>query len=139
MFKKAIYLWICMILMVPVGAVSQDAATLIREGDRLERAFREADALQKYREVLRVQPGNLTALCRASDLCSRIGHRQSNKDVQANYYHAAKAYAEAALKANPQSAEANFVMSVAMGRMAMLSSGKEKIQYVNEIKRYAEA
>lgn len=138
MCKKAIYLWICIILMVPFGAVSQDAATLLREADRLEHSFRETDALQKYKEILRVQPSNLTALCRASDLSSRIGHRQSNKDLQANYYRAAKSYAESALKVNPQSAEANFVMSVAMGRMAMLSSGKEKIQYVNEIKRYAE-
>jgi tetratricopeptide (TPR) repeat protein len=138
MFKKAIYLWICTILMIPLAAVCQDAATLMREGDRLERSFREADALQKYKEVLRVQPNNLVALCRASDLCSRIGHRQSNKQVQSDYYRSAKNYAESALKVNPKSAEANFVMSVAMGRMAMLSSGKEKIQYVNEIKRYAE-
>lgn len=125
--------------MIPLASVAQDAATLLRDADRLEHAFREADALQKYREVLKLQPSNLIALCRASDLSSRIGHRQTNKEVQANYYHSARSYAETALKVNPQNAEANFVMSVAMGRMAMLSSGKEKIQYVNEIKRYAEA
>ena len=138
MRKKAIYLWICITLMIPFGAVCQDAATLLHEADRLEHSFREADALQKYKDVLRVQPGNLTALCKASDLSSRIGHRQANKEAQAAYYRASKSYAESALKVNPQSAEANFVMSVAMGRMAMLSSGKEKIQYVNEIRRYAE-
>lgn len=139
MFKAAIYLWICVALMVPVKALSQDVASLLREAERLEHSFRESDALQKYREVLKIQPNNLTALCKSSDLCSRIGHRQANKQVQADYYRAAKAYADAALRVNPRSAEANFVMSVAMGRMAMLTSGKEKIQYVNEIRRYAEA
>lgn len=138
MCKQAIYLWICITFMIPAGAVCQDAATLLRDADRLEHSFKEADALQKYKDVLRVQPNNLFALCRASDLSSRIGHRQSDKTTQANFYRASKNYAEAALKVNPQSAEANFVMSVAMGRMAMLSSGKEKIQYVNEIRRYAE-
>ena len=125
-------------LMLPIKAITQDVATLLREADRMEHAFREADALQKYKEVLRFQPNNLAALCKCSDLSSRIGHRQANKKLQADYFHAAKSYAEAALKVNPQSPEANFVMSVAMGRMAMLTGGKEKIQYVNEIKRYAE-
>lgn len=138
MFKAAIYLWACLMLMLPLNATSQDAAALLREAERLEHAFRETDALQKYKEVLRHQPNNLTALCKASDLSSRIGHRQTNKQVQADHYRAAKAYADAALRANPHSPEANFVMSVAMGRMAMLTGGKEKIQYVNEIRRYAE-
>ena len=138
MFKAAIYLWACLMLILPLKAVTQDAATLLRDAERLEHAFREGDALQKYKEVLRYQPNNLIALCKSSDLSSRIGHRQNNKQIQADYYRAAKAYAEAALRTNPYSPEANFVMSVAMGRMAMLTGGKEKIQYVNEIRRYAE-
>lgn len=139
MFKAAIYLWACLMLTLPIKATSQDAVALLREAERLEHGFREAEALQKYKEVLRQQPNNLTALCKSSDLSSRIGHRQTNKQLQADYYRAAKSYADAALRANPHSAEANFVMSVAMGRMAMLTGGKEKIQYVSEIKRYAEA
>ncbi|HEY0677532.1 MAG TPA: hypothetical protein VGD17_04565 [Chitinophagaceae bacterium] len=127
-----------MLLILPIKAITQDAASLMREAERMEHAFRENDALQKYREVLRIQPHNIAALCRSSDLCSRIGHRQPNKNVQAEYYKFAKTYAESALRLNPHSPEANFVMSVAMGRMAMLTGGKEKIQYVNEIKRYAE-
>jgi tetratricopeptide (TPR) repeat protein len=139
MTKAAIKrIWICLLLVLPIKAVTQDVASLLREAERMEIAFREVDALQRYREVIRLQPGNLHALCRASDLSSRIGHRQAKKELQVNFYHAAKAYAESALKVNPQSAEANFVMSVAMGRMAMLTGGREKVQYVNEIKRYAE-
>lgn len=122
----------------PFYSVAQDVSTLSREAEKLESSFHEYDALQKYKEVLRHQPTNLNALCRASDLCSRIGHREESKAKRADYYKAARTYAEVALKVNPQSAEANFVMAVAMGRMAMISSGKEKVQYVNEIRRYAE-
>jgi tetratricopeptide (TPR) repeat protein len=111
---------------------------LTKEAEKLESSFREYDALQKYKEILRHQPINLNALCRASDLCSRIGHREPDKAKKTDYFKAAKTYAEVAIKVNPKSAEANFVMSVAMGRMAMISSGKEKVQYVNEIRKYAE-
>jgi tetratricopeptide (TPR) repeat protein len=138
MIKKAIRYWICILLILPTVAAAQDVAVLLKEAERLELGFREADALMKYKEVLRYQPANLTALCKSSDLSSRIGHRQSNKSTKAEYFHAAKSYAEQALKVNPRSPDANFVMSVAMGRMAMLTGGKEKIKYVNEIKRYAE-
>lgn len=138
MIKLVVTYWMCLTLILPIKAAAQDIPALLREAERLEQSFREAEALQKYREVLRIQPTNLMALCKSSDLCSRIGHRQTNKNLQAEYYRSAKTYAESALKINPYSAEANFVMAVAMGRMAMLTGGKEKIQYVNEIKRYAE-
>ena len=128
----------CLLLVVPVLASSQDVPMLIKEAEKLESSFREYDALQKYKEVLRHQPANLNVLCRASDLCSRIGHREQDKAKKADYFKAAKTYAEVALKVNPHSAEANFVMAVSMGRMAMISTGKEKVQYVNEIRKYAE-
>jgi len=130
-------LLIC-VLSFPFHSNAQDINLLTKEAEKLESSFREYDALQKYKEVLRHQPINLNALCRASDLCSRIGHREESKAKRADYYKAARTYAEVALKVNPQSAEANFVMAVAMGRMAMISSGKDKVQYVNEIRKYAE-
>ena len=130
--------WLCFLFMLPLNVVSQDISTLTKEAEKLESSFREYDALQKYKEILRHQPTNLIALCRASDLCSRIGHREQDKAKKADYYKAAKTYAEVALKVNAQSPEANFVMAVAMGRMAMIANGKDKVQYVNEIKRYAE-
>ena len=129
---------IWLLLILPSLACAQDIPVLTKEAEKLESSFREYDALQKYKEILRHQPTNLNALCRASDLCSRIGHRETEKAKKTDYYKAAKTYAEVALKINAQSAEANFVMSVAMGRMAMISSGKEKVQYVNEIRKYAE-
>ena len=130
--------WMCLALIMPSYTYSQDIPALTKEAEKLESTFHEYDALQKYKEILRHQATNLNALCRARDLCSRIGHRETDKGKRLDYYKAAKTYAEVALKVNPQSPEANFVMAVAMGRMAMVSSGKEKVEYVNEIRKYAE-
>ncbi len=136
LFTKRIWIWLFLIL--PLSSLAQDVQSLTREAEKLELAFKEQEALQKYVDLLRLQPANLHALCRASDLCSRIGHRQTDPQKKKDFFRAAKTYADIALRVSPQSPEANFVMSVAMGRMAMIASGREKIQYVNEIKRYAE-
>lgn len=122
---------------VPV-AMSQDVNILIREAQKEEAVFREQEALAKYLEVLRYQPNHLTALCKTSELYNILGKRQQAKDKQKQYYLFAKKYAEQALRVNPNHAEANFVMSIAMGRMALISSGEEKIQAVREIRSYAE-
>src|ERR1700730_4019230 len=105
LFTKRTWIWLMLIL--PFHAFSQDIAVLTKEAEKMESSLREYDALQKYKEILRHQPTNLNALCHASELCSRIGNRQTEKAKKTDYFKAAKAYAEVALKLNPQSAEAN--------------------------------
>jgi tetratricopeptide (TPR) repeat protein len=111
---------------------------LLREAQQEESALKETEALGKYMEVVKIQASNLTALCKCSELCSRIGNRQKEASKKADYFKAAKTYAEVALRVNPHSSEANFVMAFAMGRMSLISSGKEKIITVKEIKHYAD-
>ena len=118
---------------------AQPVDELIKDATRLENTLRDGDALNKYKEILKIQPVNLTAICRASELCSRIANRIKNdKKIRDEYYSAAKTYAEAALKLNPKSSDANFVMSVVMGRQALTRSGKEKIAAAKDIKKYAD-
>lgn len=124
------------ILLTFVQAVSQDVNTLIKEGDRLEAIPDETAALHKFREVLKLQPLNIYALNKCSELCSRIGKRQTNTKAMEDYYHAAKTYAGIALKLNPNNSEANCVMAMALGRSSMAKTGKEKIENAREIRRY---
>lgn len=119
-------------------AFGQDANQLINEGYRLENSMHDADALNIYKEALHLQPTNITAICRCSELCSRLANRSTNKKIRDDYYLAAKTYAETALKLDPRSADANFVMSVVMGRLALTNSGKEKIGAARDIKKYAD-
>lgn len=121
---------------MPVFA-QPDIAALLKEAERLEPNNQEA-AFAKYKEVIKIKPTHIKALYKCSELCSSIGHRQGSKDARIDYYKAAKIYAQTALKLDSKNAEANFAMAVAMGRMAMVAGGKEKINAVNDIKKYAE-
>jgi tetratricopeptide (TPR) repeat protein len=117
---------------------AQDVTALIKEGDRLEAVPDEMGSFRKFKEVLKIQPANLYALVKCSELCSRIGKRQANKATMYDYYKGAVIYAETALKVNPSSSDANCVMAIAQGRIALSKSGKEKIAASKDIKRYAE-
>ena len=121
------------------SAVAQDVAYLVREADALEKSFKEEDALKKVQEALKLSPNDLAALSKASILSSQVGNRQKDDKRKTEYFTAAKTYAQSALAVDPKDAMANFAMGLAMGRMALISSGKEKVQSVRDIKKYAEA
>jgi tetratricopeptide (TPR) repeat protein len=127
------------LLIVPYENFAQDASTLIKEAQQFELQMNENAAFQKYTECLRLQPNNLNVICKCSELCSRIGNRQTEKAKKIDYFRAARTYANAALRMNPASSEANFVMAFALGRLTLISSGRERIGAVKEIAYYAEA
>lgn len=120
------------------SVIAQDINSVIKEADRLEAIPDEKAAFQKFKEVLKMQPINLYALTKCSELCSRIGHREKDTKSRDNYYNAAIIYAQTALKVSPLSDEANVAMAIAVGRTVLIKSGKEKIIAVKDIKRYAD-
>lgn len=126
-----------LLLWIPFFCFTQDIAALQKEAERLEPTSEELSFL-RYQEILKVQPNHLIALCKSSELCSNIGRRETVKEKKLDYFKAAKTFAERALRVDPNSSEANFVMSIAIGRMALVLNGREKIAAVDEIKKYAE-
>lgn len=122
-----------------ISSSAQDIAALIKEANRLEAVPNEKAALTKFKEVLKTQPANIYALNKCSELCSRIGKRQTNPKLVEDYYTAAKTYAGIALRINPQNSESNCVMAIALGRTSLNKSGKEKINSAKEIKKYVDA
>ncbi|HTS46143.1 MAG TPA: hypothetical protein VMH01_17220 [Puia sp.] len=129
---------VLLLLVLPFENFAQDVNMLFKEAQQYESALRENEAFQKYAEVVRLQPYNLAALCKCSELCNYIGGRQHEKANKADYFRAAKTYASAALKINSNSSEANVDMAMAIGRLTLITSGKDKIVSVNDIKYYAE-
>ena len=117
---------------------AQPAAVLIKRADSLEAALNETAAYAEFRTVLRVDPRNYNALWKCSELCSRIGFRQPSKEKKADYYNAARIYAETAIKVNPGAADGYYVLSLAMGRRAQMESGRDRIKAVREIRINAE-
>jgi hypothetical protein len=126
------------LLVLPLENHAQDTRTLLNQAGQLEKLCRESDALLVYGEVIRIQPTNITALCRCSELSCLIGNRQSARTSQTVYFEAARTYAEAALRINPQVSESNFVMAFALGRLCLISSGRERIRLAQGIKRYTD-
>lgn len=121
-----------------VSAGAQDVDYLVKEGEELEKNMKENEALQKYLEALKIAPNDVKALVNASEMYSIIGNREKEKKKKMDYFTAARTYAESALKADPASADANYVMAMALGRMALITGGKEKVGYVRDIKKYAD-
>lgn len=119
----------------PVNPVN----TLVAEALRLEAIPQEIAAYQKFQEALSLQPNHLVALCKSSELCSRIGRRQPNKKQRDQYYQNARQLALKALQFYPNDSEAHVVMAIALGRWSMSRSGKEKIQAAKDIKKHVEA
>ncbi len=117
---------------------AQDINTLLQEGDKLEKSLNEKGALEKFQQVIKLQPTNMQALVKSSELCSRVGYRETTQKNRFNYYHAAETYASIALKLEPNNSVANCMMAIALGRVSLEKSGKEKVKAAKQIKKYAE-
>jgi len=127
-------------LFTGITAYAQDVASLIKEGNRLESVPDEKGAFHKFKEVLKINATNIYALNKCSELCSRIGQRETvNTKLRGEYYQAAKIYAQTALKIDPKNSEANCVMAIALGRSSLSKSGREKIENAKEVKKYVDA
>jgi tetratricopeptide (TPR) repeat protein len=111
---------------------------VLKEARSLLAQYKDAEALAKYKQVLGYDMNNYEALWNCSILSSRTGKRETDKAKQKELYSTAKSYAERALKVNSEDAQSNYVMAVAMGRIAQTSGTQEKVAAVREIKKYAE-
>ena len=118
-------------------AVSQSADELA-QADSLFDNYQEKEALAAYNDILDEDPENLSALWHSSLLYSRIGNELDSDDQEKEYYRTAKKRAERALEVDADNSQANFVMAVAMGRMALIVGAKERVAASRDIKKYAE-
>jgi tetratricopeptide (TPR) repeat protein len=126
------------ILGLPCLLFSQDVSQLLKEAQQQETLFHENEAFLKYAEVLKKDPNNLLALWKCSELSSRIGARQADKSKMRPYFNAAENYAATALRVNPGSSDANFVMALALGRISLVAGTKERVMLAIDVKHYAE-
>jgi tetratricopeptide (TPR) repeat protein len=125
-------------IFISVNVFSQDVHPLLKEADRLETVPDEKAAFVKFKEALKIQPNNLHALVKCAELCSSIGNRESNTKTRDDYFKVSLIYAKTAYKLYPESDDANVAMAIAVGRIILLKSGKEKIASVKELKGYVE-
>ncbi len=132
-------IFMCIFLLGTLASLqAQDFASLLKEAERNEAIPNEKEALHKFKEALKLQPANLYALTKCSELCSRIGAREKEENMRNSYNNAAIIYAKTALKLYPNDDESHVAMGIAVGRTVLAKSGKDKIAAVKEIRQYAE-
>lgn len=119
-------------------AMAQSVEELRASAEKLKDIYSEPAALGKYNEILKKAPNDYNALWNASFLYSKIGNRLNSDDDKTTYFTKARELAEKAIKENPKDAEGYFVMSVALGRIALISGAKERVAASKAIKAYAQ-
>ena len=119
-------------------ANAQDYNQYIQKGLEFEKVKNEKAALLQYRKAQELKPTDLTALYKCSELFCRIGARESDHQIRDNHYKSGLAFATMAFKYHPKTDDACVAMSIALGRIALTKSGKEKVTAVREIKSFAE-
>ncbi len=116
----------------------QSGDSLAAKADSLYEAYAEEEALEIYQKILDKDPDNYEALWRASFLNSRIGNRKEGEDLQREYFNQAIDLAEQALEADSTNARSHFVMSVAMGRKALIAGARDRVAASRDIKTHVD-
>jgi hypothetical protein len=125
--------------LVLMGAQSQDINVLLKEADNLEKQQKEVEALDKYKIILGLEPANLKALVKAAELNIGISGQQADKSNKRLYIESAYAFAQKAFLADSNSADANYAMAMASGKMTEVETENKKlIAYVKDVKTYAD-
>lgn len=136
----ALLLLLCIGLVGLAQTKEAQIAELMASAQKLRDANNEALALTKYQKVLELNPNHYEGLHNASFLYSRVGNRFSDEELakKTEYFRKAKDLAQKAITQNPTDAEGYYVMSVAMGRIALIAGSKERVAASTDIKKNAE-
>lgn len=134
--KKLPAIFPFLFLFLFANAQSSGVQPYLDNGKQLIAARNEESAVNQYLAALKMDPANYEALWNTSFLYSKIGFRQKDDDKKKQYFNLSRQYAIKALQVDSADAKSNFVMAVAMGRMALISGAKDKVAASRDIKRY---
>ncbi len=133
------FLFSFVLSFVLITAYSQDINIMLKEADNFEKQQKEPEALDKYKQILLLDPVQLKALVKSAELNVSIGNRQADKNSKRLYYETALSFANRAFNADSTQADASYAMAMASGKMTDVETENKKIvAYVKDIKRYAD-
>jgi len=133
------FLFSVILSFVIISAQSQDINIMLKEADNFEKQQKEPEALDKYKQILLLDPVQLKALVKSAELNVSIGNRQVDKNSKRLYYETALSFANRAFNADSTQADASYAMAMASGKMTDVETENKKIvAYVKDVKRYAD-
>lgn len=137
---KAMFLvWVCLFVGLSKTSFSQDITILAKEAENWERQLKEPEALAKYKQILLQEPSHIKYLVKVTELEIAIGSREKDANNKRLFFESALAYAERALKADSNSADAHYAMATASGKMTDLDIENKKIvAFVKAVKDHSD-
>ncbi len=124
---------------ISLAVSGQDITVLLKEADNFEKQQKEPEALNKYKQVLILEPGNTQALVKTAELNLSIGSRQTNKNEQRLYYETGSAFAQRAWQSDSTSADVNYLIAAVAEKMAATAAENKKAAvWLRDEKYYAD-
>ncbi len=131
---------ILLLLVLPAFvSQAQDSNRLLKEADNLAYQLKEPEALNKYRQVLVADPENNKALVQATALSCSTGARLLNKNDKRLAFESALSFAQRAVKADSNNADAWYALALASSKMAETESeNKKAAAFIRDTRLYAD-
>lgn len=128
-----------LILLPFFGFTQNEQQKLLNQAAKHEASLNETEAMNAYRQVLKINSNHYQALWKLSELYSRVGNRHTTAAQKQQYLRTGKVYAQQAIKVSPAGADGYYALAVAMGTLALVeSTTKGKINAVKDIRTNAE-
>lgn len=125
------------ILVAAAQGYAQTQAGLVAEGDRAYHERRSKDALNLYLRAIQADPSNYEALWKASRSEVDLAEVSPQGPGLDTLLDAARAHAEAAIRARPEDAEGHFSLARALGRRALSLGARDRIKFSTMIREEA--
>ena len=125
-------------------AHATETHTFITQNDALQRAielrdaFRDEEALEAFKQVLRTDRRNYQALYNVVIINTSLGPRESRAADEQARYEEAHEHARQLLAAYPDSAGSHFAYAAAIGRIAQSAGARDRVRMSTEIRESAE-
>lgn len=127
-------------LSVPVLSVrAQSPSEWIKQGDQAFAARNPAGAIAAYDKAIAADPNNYEALWRDARSQIDLAFAESDASRKAAMYRAAQDHAAHAVEVNPAGADGHFILSEALGRMAMTLGARDRVTYAARVRDQAMA
>lgn len=120
-------------------AFSQDIGVMFKEASNLEIKLKDVEALEKYKQILLIEPNNTKALVKATEISCTLGSRLPAKKDRLLYYQSALSFAQRVILSDASNADANYAMALANGKMIEVEmEAKKVVAYVKDVRLYVD-
>ena len=136
---RSVALALLLVAARPAAATAQAAAEdLVRAGDSAFAALDPAGALAHFQAALALDSAYETlwkATRAIADVAKQIDAHDSKAEAQRRdaMYVQGRAYAEAAVRKNPEGADGHFVLAMVIGRLSRTKGSKERVKFAKVI------